>query len=120
MKHSVSELSGALLDAAVAMVLGHPWRIDDETIVYVKGRLCDPEEESAFCPSMYWDHGGPIIQRERIGLTYWGEDRTHPWSAEMPRLSYHIQPASGWADAPLIAAMRAYCASRFGDEVELP
>lgn len=48
----VSRLEGAALDAAVAKALGYEWRIDDETVVYVKGRLHDPQEESAFCPSM--------------------------------------------------------------------
>lgn len=154
MKRKTSELEGANLDAAVALVEGrlviesdeHPkqpgyyrktreeW---GEHIVrwYARsGENADgqeTEEEGGWeplsswgSPSTDWADGGPIIERERIGL----------WAGESP---YHGTPApSGWfAEAagrrsrwetkgsgptPLIAAMRAYVASKFGAEVDLP
>jgi hypothetical protein len=57
-----------------------------------------------------WAQAGPIIERERIAV--WGDNDTY-WEAEC-----------GWTWAkgqtPLVAAMRAYVASKLGDEVEVP
>lgn len=60
-----------------------------------------------------WRHGGPIIEREKImpdPMTRHREDTN--WQAQiwMP-YACHTGPT------PLIAAMRAYVASRFGEEV---
>jgi hypothetical protein len=66
-----------------------------------------------------WAQGGPIIQREGIQLSV-GNYFKDPggagftWFAE----TWTNPPAKGQADdSPLIAAMRAYVASKFGDEV---
>ena len=61
-------------------------------------------------PSTNWEHGGPIIERERINL--WNEG--HDWEASL--YGKHIV----WGETPLIAAMRCYVASKLGDEVEIP
>ena len=60
-------------------------------------------------PSTDWAQGGPIIERERIEL----EPTVFDWSAR-------VDGITGWwfAKTPLIAAMRAFVASKFGDEVE--
>ena len=100
MKHKTSELLGALLDDAVLQALiasgeevttqGMPWPY-----------------------STNWRHGGPIIDREDIQLGGYGTSRqaeirndSKPW-------------VSMWGETSLIAAMRAYVASKLGDEVEL-
>lgn len=68
-------------------------------------------------PSTKWAQGGPIIERERIGLQWLGEGKG--WFAG------HCRPpqpgvADGRGETPLIAAMRAFVAGKLGDEVELP
>ena len=65
-----------------------------------------------FMPASDWCHGGPIIERERIVLAPAGDG----WRAA----KFDRVEASPWRGAtPLIAAVRAYVASKFGDEVEL-
>ena len=61
-------------------------------------------------PSTNWEHGGPIIERERINL--WNEG--HDWEASL--YGKHIV----WGETPLVASMRCYVASKLGDEVEIP
>ena len=61
-------------------------------------------------PSTKWEHGGPIIERERINL--WNEG--YEWEASL--YGKHIV----WGETPLVAAMRCYVASKLGDEVEIP
>lgn len=61
-----------------------------------------------------WEHGGPIIERENIGL--WSEG--YDWEAK-------IQTGIGawlymWDASPLIAAMRCYVVSKLGETVEVP
>jgi hypothetical protein len=106
MKHKVSELEGALLDAAVAEALGMvgPWITDDDDMT------------RNFNPSTDWSDGGPIIERERIAMQWLGAMRG--WDARCDR----FQGRAGYAQAPtpLVAAMRAYVASKLGDEVDLP
>lgn len=55
------------------------------------------------------------------------DQRTGPWQVETETrgfelISEHGSPSTDWAigDTPLIAAMRAYVASKLGDEVDLP
>jgi hypothetical protein len=68
-----------------------------------------------------WLWGGPIIERERITIEAYGD---YPnWVAS---LTYEEKEFDGVARAevrgttPLIAAMRAYVASKMGDEIEVP
>jgi len=62
-----------------------------------------------------WEHGGPIIEREKIRL-----DTT--WNCEDGYWSARMDTVGGWwlGDTPLIAVMRCYVASKLGDEVEIP
>jgi hypothetical protein len=57
-----------------------------------------------------WEHGGPIIERERIDLSRAGGGW---WALIAPSIII-----SG--DTPLIAAMRCYVASKLGNEVNVP
>jgi hypothetical protein len=60
-----------------------------------------------------WEHGGPIIEREKIALA---PDIHHTrWSATLRGEAYIY-----WAQTPLIAAMRCYVASKLGDLVNVP
>lgn len=67
-------------------------------------------DEVGWRPSRAWEHGGPIIERERIELR---NDASGGWNC-MGNGCYGDGPT------PLIAAMRAYVASKVGAEVELP
>ena len=57
-----------------------------------------------------WEHGGPIIEREKITLEWTGED----WMAYIKHDDEFFGPT------PLIAAMRCYVASKLGAEIDLP
>lgn len=131
MRVKTAKLTGAALDWAVAKCEGgfdlhqrldwhnKPWAFffrDDE----------DPERVDKFYlneyePSTDWAQGGPIIEREKIGL--------------LPRAPYLLgeeweafgRPTAKGAlytyvvgSTPLIAAMRCYVASKLGEEVEVP
>ena len=99
-----SELTGAALDWAVAKCEGN-LRWDDD-------RLCHVTEHGQdFEPSTDWTQGGPIIERERIGLR---DDGGDGWAAD------DYINATMHGPTPLIAAMRCYVASKLGDDVEIP
>lgn len=114
----VSELGGPLLDFWVARAEGfHNPRIDDGfcwvTWVDCPDHPSDSGEvEECYTPSTDWSIAGPIIARERINLEFHGSDM-EVWCAY----------GSEWPDReefdnlPLIAAMRAYVAGKFGEEV---
>lgn len=109
MKHKVSELEGALLDAAVAKAEG--------VLAAIMGEVCvslypsSGRSKGPYCPSSYWDQGGPLIDRERIDISEHGH-----WTAQLR----HLTNDAYTGPTPLVAAMRAYVASKFGEEVELP
>lgn len=67
-----------------------------------------------FRPTVKWSEGGPIIEREKLHVAWsplWKE-----WVALKPS-----NAALGvLGPTPLVAAMRAYVASKLGDEVEIP
>jgi hypothetical protein len=120
MKHKVAELDGALLDLAVGEASGF--------VVAIDGSWCirelpyDPTvdrggEFFGYFPSTDWAHGGPIIEREHITIE--GDPTASvPWRALTDAERY----SDRWLYGPtaLIAAMRAFVASKLGDEVELP
>jgi hypothetical protein len=101
MQYKVAELEGALLDAAVWLAMG----VTPEKVA---------EHGGAPQYSTKWERGGPIIERERIELHTGSAD--HPyWEAICG-----AQDVQAGGPTPLIAAMRAYVASKFGETVELP
>jgi hypothetical protein len=140
-KHKTSELTGALLDAAVAMAEGAKGEVLDWD---GKGLMVFQTTQGLlFRPSIDWWQGGPIIDRERIMLDWTKDsDSVDPyaviWMATIYarvlgtiRLIGKLQPGEialkdipkdvhGDGPTVLIAAMRAYVASKFGDEVDLP
>lgn len=66
-------------------------------------------------PTKKWQQGGPIIERERIRIDC-------PWNPGPFEATCKIDGVTGWCKGPtiLIAAMRAFVASKLGDEVEIP
>lgn len=107
MKVKVSELTEAALDWAV----GKCQPLPDHGQRFV---------EDGYHPSTDWAQGGPIIDRECIGVTpitvTVGDDRgKHKWFANHEDKA-DFQDGS----TPLIAAMRCFVASKLGDEVDVP
>ena len=98
-----SELIDASLDWAVT-------QIDYEGTAYDVWRNFRSECHY----STDWKEGGPIIEREKIGLTY--SDSIPCWYATSQQGKRFLR----LGDTPLIAAMRCYVASKLGDEVEIP
>lgn len=112
MKHKTAELEGVLLDAAVALAEGFDefwWSESRKDFIYDAG----PQHHMPLPRMTEWQNAGPIIDRERIGLLPPIYGITDKW-ATTGFSSY------GEGQTALIAAMRAYVASRFGEEVELP
>lgn len=65
-----------------------------------------------------WAQGGPIIERERIGLSWVASNYFNVmgcWSAHIPQTNRKLF----YASTPLIAAMRCYVASKLGDLIEI-
>ena len=108
MQYKVSELEGDLLSAAAAKCQGLP---------AYPGRTSRYADEFN---AEDWRDAGPIIERERISL--------HMFRSAPAAFAWHseIEDQAGrrlveqYGPAPLIAAMRAYVASKYGDVVELP
>ena len=114
MRTKTSELSGAALDWAVAKCEG----LDIRRLSGGEFLLADGD---FWFPSIDWAQGGPIIERERIGV-WWathyvdddGQEYGNHWYAET------AEGLVGYGPTPLIAAMRCYVASKLGAEVEVP
>jgi hypothetical protein len=128
MKHKTAELEAGRLDYAVALIEGLDVTSEDcglsknGKFVRVKSDGTAPYMD--FSPSTCWDHGGPIIERNHIDVAAPDEfDDDERWFAGIYRDAMrHATPrcCEMRGDTPLIAAMRAYVASWFGEEVEIP
>jgi hypothetical protein len=117
-KHKVSELEGVRLNAAVARCEGYAVRGEGDKLTWhaADGSL------SNFNPAGSWAHGGPIIEREQIAFRY---DKAQGCSEACisPDSDYDtfVRGRASYATGPttLIACMRAYVSSKFGEEVDL-
>lgn len=69
-----------------------------------------------FNPSTNWSQGGPIIEREKIGVVLSPGD-ANVWVGSVYEPDWKFNRTG---PTPLIAAMRCYVASRLGDEVDIP
>lgn len=107
----VAELEGAALDYWVALANDlQPLPHDGHCYVGL-------DKNEAYAPSINWDQGGPIIERESIGL----QPASGKWDAYFDAYNDYDGMSSNPAHAhaydaptPLIAAMRAYVAAKFG------
>lgn len=107
-----SELIGAALDWEVAKCEGK--RLPKYQI---PGTPCainvSPGGHDDYQPSTDWAQGGPIIEREKIGVDFFDVGNGRPaWIASKV-------PKQESGPTPLIAAMRCYVASKLGDTVEV-
>ena len=80
--------------------------------------------DSAFLHySSNWANGGPIIEREKIGLVRCGGPQSNgmkPPNEWRAMIDIEIGTISKHGPTPLIAAMRAFVSSKLGDVVEVP
>lgn len=105
----VSELEGADLDYWVAKAEGYRplWWEDHWFVLLDKG--------AAYRPSTDWSQGGPIIEREQITLEAMGDE----WRACQLHVSDRmIVDRYDYGPTPLIAAMRCFVVSTFGETVD--
>ena len=108
MKVKTVDLTGAALDYAVAKAEGDvQLQYDSREGLIIRNIL----GWIPYRPSVAWQQGGPIIERERINIRDDGGDQ---WAAD------DSIRAAAYGPTPLIAAMRCYVASKLGDEVEIP
>lgn len=98
MKIKTNELTGAALDWAVAKC--------EDTLL----------DSTLYEYSIDWAWGGPIIEREKIDLSFIGHEINgfQIWRAE----KLGVWGEEGFS--PLVAAMRCYVGSVIGNEVEVP
>ena len=109
MRIKTSELTGAALDWAVAKCEGHT---DSKDFAWYYDR------RNTFNFSTNWSQGGPIIEREGIGLDQYAD---YPrWQAFTPAPEQQSGQAVCTGPTPLIAAMRCYVASKLGDDINIP
>jgi hypothetical protein len=112
MKYKTAELGGDALDYLV-----HCAHRDEPPCMSPAEWVASNDD--GFNPSKNWAQGGPIIERNRIGVV----DRVSCWVAGMIVTSAQCPSGKApFADGPtaLVAAMRCYVQFKFGDEVELP
>lgn len=110
----VSELKGAELDYWVARAIG----VEAKLRTY-QGRTDCIGPDYIFAPSYRWDHGGPIIDELKITVVFHEHlsKTTVPWSAGVSTGDPRLGADRSCGPTPLIAAMRAVVAEKFGEEV---
>jgi hypothetical protein len=116
----VSELTGELLDAWVAVTAGVLIKRQTDGFLYTVG-----DHPRQWDPSSSWLLAGPIIQEERIAVWHSSDNwcAIHPsalptgYSGDDGYIDVTEWDCARSIDSPLVAAMRAYVAHKFGDEV---
>lgn len=111
----VAELEGVMLDLWVARAMGY----SSVGALERESNLCvvagDGFQVKDWNPSADWEQGGPIIEREHIDLRY--SYSLGEWDAKINDLAWEDCSDFETGSTPLQAAMRAYVASKFGNEV---
>ena len=112
------DLAGAALDWAVAVAEGKDHSTNKDwgnASVNDLGRCSIAHRNwngaKYFEPSKNWGHGGPIIEREMLGVMP-VSDAT--WRAA------DVDGSNGFGPTPLIAAMRCYVDSKLGESIDVP
>ena len=113
MKYKTAELEGDALDYLVRCIVRGEQPL-------VSPAVFAAENDEGFSPSTRWDQGGPIIERELIGLE--ADDSPVRWYAELVHAARDdgVQRSSATGPTTLIATMRAFVTAKYGPEIELP
>lgn len=132
-KKRVAELECAQLDWAVAVAACEPlscdaWQVPTKpgTIPFVMVGTGNGDKR-VYYPSSSWADGGPIIERERICIEFLQPGRWVAYprteggiNARVTGKTWSVYCEDLQSATPLVAAMRAFVASKLGDEVEVP
>lgn len=113
-----NELTGRALDWAVAKCEGatEEWRSGAPFLWRGVACIRIDGHDVNYRPSTDWMQGGPIIEREKIGVVT-SPDDANVWIGSIFEPDWKFNRTG---PTPLIAAMRCYVASKLGDEVEIP
>jgi hypothetical protein len=126
-----SELTGAKLDYWVAKAegfevspykSGHRIRQNGDYFGYI-GNRNDPTLLWIYSPSTDWSQGGPILERDGLGVTQHNNIPDRPdnrWICTKYQGGMQVgikKSMFAFGPTPLIAAMRCLVASKYGDEV---
>lgn len=123
-KIKVSELEGAELDYWVAKAEQRDVCPREHIGSFLHPEYCFTHSK-AICErySRDWSQGGPIIERERICVSgpgpMGGPNPEYYWTAFIDTGSYAGGGHTGNGRTPLIAAMRCFVASKFGEEINV-
>lgn len=113
-----SELIGPALDWAVAKCEGYVIEWDDVFEDYwLEHGDVRHTRLGNFAPSTHWAQGGPIIEREGIGVN---KTVLNGWIAEYDCALTPETEHTQLGQTTLIAAMRCFVKSKLGDTVEIP
>lgn len=115
-----SELTGAALDWAVAKAEGADMSWDEVAEDFFMGMHHDLCFLKEFKPSTDWVQGGPIIEREHLGVCYYHEAdgwEVPNWAAWRTDIDDRVQIMG---ETALIAAMRCVVTKVLGAEVDVP
>jgi hypothetical protein len=113
-----ADLTGPELDKRVATAENLFWQANS-TFVFLPGEVNRHGNPRIYAPSTNWADGGPIIEREGIGVVR-DDPQGDLWLADIGGWMSHdyvIGRVVQRGPTPLIAAMRAFVALKFGDEV---
>ena len=116
----VSELAGAQLDYWVARAQGWSFGPPHKTLECDvwrdnKGEITGTIPAQAYEPSTNWGQGGPIMERERIFVEPSNFEREGKVFAYVD-IGDEMPPGE-YGDTYLVAGMRCYVGSKFGDTV---
>ena len=121
MKIKVPELTDVQLSWAVAIALDWKWKVDADKIILARPTKLRNSKKSFdtlglahFHPTKSWSIAGPIIEKEQIDVLFFEDEMC--WEGRM----YTGREIYEFGPTPLIAAMRVYVVSKFGDDVEVP
>lgn len=115
----VSELTGVQLDYWVARALGYKVNATEDEAGYA--RWVTPENHILcypFEPSKSWSQGGPIIEDHGLGVAKVYEPADGPITEGQEYAAISLNDAiTMYGPKPLVAAMRVFVASKYGEEV---
>ena len=104
----ISEATASQLDWLVAKCRELEVKRGVSGLIYTFDDYGNPHDWN---PSSNWAQGGPIIERELIGIAYFPDG----WQAQNWQGIHNTQTGN----TPLIAAMRCYVASKLGETVSV-
>ena len=117
MKIKTADLIGPALDWMVAVMEGLTEENGWTTIEIFKAARAG----GLYWYSTDWGQGGPIIEREELGLRRNAPcSQGREWEASPSITAKGAGGKWGYGPTPLIAAMRCYCCAKLGEYVDIP